>query len=271
MQRIFVLHSCRSIVSFISHLTPQRPRFWIIASLLFSSSFSRSLARRIPSHSFVTVDHSILRRLSHTLAMTKLESPSAQRNKEPIWEVLFSNVLPLLRDVANDDILNILEVAAGAGVHTDHFARKLITNNNNKFLWFPTDPQELSRASIQTYISDSILINQVRDPLPLTFDENGIMESHTASQLPKLDLVICINMIHISPWQATIGLMKTAAETLRTGGVLYCYGPYKENGTAVESNLYVPSCFVFASSQSLVSLTIHCFLLFLGVCVIQEF
>ena len=232
------LLSCRSIASFASHLDPQRPRFWIFVSLLFSSSFSLSLARPHPSYSFVTVNHSVLRRLSHTLAMTKLESPSAQRNKEPIWEVLFSNVLPLLRDVANDDTLNILEVAAGAGVHTDHFARKLMTNNK-PIQWFPTDPQESSRASIQAYISDSILVNHVRDPLPLTFDENGIMESHTASQLPQLDLVICINMIHISPWQATIGLMKTAAETLRTGGVLYCYGPYKENGTAVESNLYV--------------------------------
>lgn len=46
-----------------------------------------------------------------------------------------------------------------------------------------------------------------------------------------------INMIHISPWEATIGLMKTAECSLTQDGVLYCYGPYKEGGTAVESNL----------------------------------
>jgi len=46
-----------------------------------------------------------------------------------------------------------------------------------------------------------------------------------------------INMIHISPWGATKGLMKLASEKLRSGGILFCYGPYKESGTAVESNL----------------------------------
>ena len=44
-------------------------------------------------------------------------------------------------------------------------------------------------------------------------------------------------MIHISPWEATIGLFKVASQKLKKGGILYCYGPYKENGTAVESNL----------------------------------
>jgi hypothetical protein len=52
-----------------------------------------------------------------------------------------------------------------------------------------------------------------------------------------MDLIICINMIHISPWQATVGLMKAAEKLLKPGGVLYCYGPFKEKGSAVESNL----------------------------------
>ena len=52
-----------------------------------------------------------------------------------------------------------------------------------------------------------------------------------------LDLIICINMIHISNWEATLGLMKVAGEKLSRKGYLYCYGPYKIGGTAVESNL----------------------------------
>ena len=44
-------------------------------------------------------------------------------------------------------------------------------------------------------------------------------------------------MIHISPWEATLGLMKEASKRLSDTGCLYCYGPYRENGTAVESNI----------------------------------
>jgi hypothetical protein len=42
--------------------------------------------------------------------------------------------------------------------------------------------------------------------------------------------VICINMIHISPWSATVGLMRNAAAILPTGGLLYLYGPYRRDG-----------------------------------------
>ena len=79
--------------------------------------------------------------------------------------------------------------------------------------------------------------------MPLTLDANGITEESTSSTLlssdQKIDLIICINMIHISPWDATLGLFKLAGQSLSKNGVLYCYGPYKEGGTAVESNLYV--------------------------------
>ena len=51
------------------------------------------------------------------------------------------------------------------------------------------------------------------------------------------DLVLCINMMHIAPWEATIGLMECAGRVLRKGGMLVCYGPYKVGGTASESNL----------------------------------
>ena len=47
----------------------------------------------------------------------------------------------------------------------------------------------------------------------------------------------CINMIHIAPWSATLGLMECAGKVLRKGGMLVCYGPYKVGGTAVESNI----------------------------------
>ena len=44
------------------------------------------------------------------------------------------------------------------------------------------------------------------------------------------DALVCINMIHITPWATCQGLMTGAERTLRAGGVLYLYGPYQING-----------------------------------------
>eukprot|EP00980_Cylindrotheca_fusiformis_P016565 scaffold4966_cov204-Cylindrotheca_fusiformis.AAC.2 len=168
----------------------------------------------------------------------KLDSPSAQRNKEPIWDFLSSN--PLASPTGANGI-RVLEIAAGAGVHTEHFANRIASTPAGKSscTWYPSDPSEESRASIQCYIDENKLGEIVKSPLPLTLDKNGIIENETKDALSglDLDLIICINMIHISPWEATLGLMKLASEKLCNKGYLYCYGPYKVDGNAVESNL----------------------------------
>ena len=51
------------------------------------------------------------------------------------------------------------------------------------------------------------------------------------------DFILCINMMHIAPWEATLGLMECGGKVLRSGGLMVCYGPFKVGGTAVESNL----------------------------------
>jgi hypothetical protein len=168
--------------------------------------------------------------------MAILDSPSAQRNKEPIWNVLSEIVLPLL---PKDEPLSILEIAAGCGVHTEHFASKL-SEREPSFQYYPTDLDPVSRVSIQGRIQQSKLVDNVSDPLSLTLDANGIVDEETAAALDSqgdLELILCINMIHISPWDATRGLMKLAGKKLRKGGILFCYGPYKVGGTAVASNL----------------------------------
>ncbi|KAG7356624.1 DUF938 domain containing protein [Nitzschia inconspicua] len=205
------------------------------------------------SQSFATDSHQMhmgIRRLSQTLSsrsMMKLDSPSAQRNKQPIWEVLSNNVLPRLQIPSdNHQTLRVLEVAAGCGVHTEHFALALSDLfGKGSIKWYPTDPTQEFLASIQCYIDDraDVLSDIVAPPMSLTLDSSGIQESATKTELfassvkSTLDVIICINMIHISPWQATLGLMKLAGETLSEKGCLYCYGPYKIGGTALESNL----------------------------------
>jgi hypothetical protein len=165
--------------------------------------------------------------------MTIMDSPSAQRNKGPIWGILSDKVFSILPEGRS---LTVVEVAAGCGVHTQHFCVQL-SQRGQPLKWYPTDPDATSRDSIQGRIQESKL-NGVQSPLSLTFNVNGIVELETDAILGKeLDLIICINMIHISPWDATRGLMKVAGSNLRKGGILYCYGPYKVGGTAVESNL----------------------------------
>jgi len=174
--------------------------------------------------------------------MAILDSPSAQRNKEPIWNILSSKVIPLLVVKNDHEIqkqnIRVLEIAAGCGVHTEYFAQNLGREFNS--LWYlPTDPEVVSQISIQERIKDTGLDKMgVCPAVSLTLNVNGFVEeSSSFVKNDEIDLILCINMIHISPWEATVGLMKEAQKKLRKGGVLFCYGPYKQDGTAVESNL----------------------------------
>ena len=70
---------------------------------------------------------------STSLEMAKLDSPSAQRNKEPIWEILSTRVLPLIQQ----DPLQVLEIAAGTGVHSHYFSLQLAHQGGKSFEWHP--------------------------------------------------------------------------------------------------------------------------------------
>uniref|UniRef100_A0A6S8JX34 Methyltransferase type 11 domain-containing protein n=1 Tax=Amphora coffeiformis TaxID=265554 RepID=A0A6S8JX34_9STRA len=188
--------------------------------------------------------------------MTKLESPSAERNRGPIWDLVVE--ARLLKDVDATTIstpLNALEVAAGSGVHTQFFAQQLASR---KILvtWQSTDPEASALASQEAYIEEIAGPSSKSDedktywrtcetvnfgkPLALTLDENGIRETSTESAIAdqSMDWIWTINMIHISPWAATQGLMKMAGTKLKPkSGRLILYGPYRVNGFTVESNL----------------------------------
>ena len=135
---------------------------------------------------------------------------------------------------------------AAAGVHTEYFASKLLLAGKSDFVWHGTDPTEESLQSIAARVAEhSGLDAVVAAPKKLTLGASGVDKDASSSDaLPEgsLDLVVSINMIHISPWEATLGLMKVAGERLREpsddsdGGYLYCYGPYKQEGVIVPSN-----------------------------------
>jgi hypothetical protein len=138
------------------------------------------------------------------------QAPAAARNRDPILAVL-RGVLPQSGTV--------LEIASGSGEHSVHFARAM-----PGLIFQPSDPNPGARLSIAAWAAESGLAN-LRPPLAL--DAASPSWSITAA-----DSVLCINMIHISPWAATEGLIRGAAAILPPGGPLYLYGPYRRAGVA---------------------------------------
>jgi hypothetical protein len=126
-------------------------------------------------------------------------------------------------------------------VHTQFFASKLL-NANIPFRWISTDPDPTSLASIAAYLDEDQNDQQrkcVDEPFQLTLNSDGIMEEAAQAKLQpsSIDTMIAINLIHISPPAATLGLMKAAGSLLKDGGKLYLCGPYRVGGVCVDSNL----------------------------------
>src|SRR5690606_29065279 len=46
----------------------------------------------------------------------------------------------------------------------------------------------------------------------------------------RFDALVCINLVHISPWTTTCTLLTRATEHLVSGGTLVLYGPYNIEG-----------------------------------------
>ncbi len=146
--------------------------------------------------------------MTDSQAALRQRSPSAERNREPILSVL-REALPATG--------RVLEIASGTGQHAVCFARAMPGLD-----WQPSDADAAARASIAAWIAHEGLAN-VRAPLALDVHQPDW-------GVDTLDAVVCINMIHISPWSATQALFAGASRRLADGGVLYLYGPYKRGG-----------------------------------------
>ena len=139
-------------------------------------------------------------------------SPSAARNCGPIREVL-TRVLPK-KGIA-------LEIGSGTGEHVICFAKAL-----PGLLWLPSDPDAASRASIKAWRAIEGLAN-VRAPVAIDVREKVWGVENDA----PFDAMISLNMVHIAPWEAALGLLAGAGRLLRPDGVLVFYGPFMLGGT----------------------------------------
>lgn len=147
-------------------------------------------------------------------------APATERNREPILAVL-KQVLPSSGLV--------LEIASGTGEHANFFAPKLAPR-----YWLPSDANPNALASIRAWQQQNPH-KYLLPPIPLDMSQNDWFQTVQVSE-PRMNLeapltaLVNINMIHISPWSATLGLMAGAGTLLPPGGILYLYGPYKQKG-----------------------------------------
>jgi hypothetical protein len=135
---------------------------------------------------------------------SRRNAPATERNRDPILAVL-RTVLPTSGTV--------LEVASGTGEHIVHFAAALPALS-----WQPSDPDAQSRASIDAWVAHARLPN-----VAAASDLDAASDSWPVT---GADAILCINMVHISPWESTEGLLAGAEKLLPPGAPLFFYGPY---------------------------------------------
>jgi len=145
----------------------------------------------------------------------KKHAPATLRNRAAITDVL-TRILPKSGTV--------LEIASGSGEHILHFAEALPGLD-----WQPSDPDPACRASIGAWALEAQRPNVAK---PVNLDASEDLWS-----VEGVAAILCINMIHISPWQATEGLFGGAGRHLAPGAPLYLYGPFHVAGrTTAPSN-----------------------------------
>ena len=146
----------------------------------------------------------------------KLHAPAALRNRDAIADVL-------ARELPETGL--VLEIASGSGEHSVSFAVCFPA-----LRWQPSDPDPAARASIAAWGAEAALSNLLP---PLDLDAS-------AADWPvdSADAIVCINMTHIAPWAATLGLLDGAARLLPNGAPLILYGPFlKADIETAPSNL----------------------------------
>lgn len=138
-------------------------------------------------------------------------SPSASRNRDPIAKILQS-LLP--------ERGLLLEVASGSGEHAAHIAPRL-----PGWTWQPSERDADALPGIDQHAGDADPDRRhILPALPLDVTERPW-------PVGQADAVLAVNMIHIAPWEACLGLIGGAGEILPRGqGLLVLYGPFRREG-----------------------------------------
>ncbi len=134
-------------------------------------------------------------------------SPSCERNREPILDVLRIQLA---------DRRHVLELGSGTGQHAVHFAAAL------PHLRWQSSDRAANLPGIRQWLDEAQLPNT---PAPLTLDV-----SVDAWPQDRYDAVFCANTIHIMSWPEVERMFLGLAGVLADDSRLILYGPFKYRG-----------------------------------------
>ena len=146
----------------------------------------------------------------------RLDGPAFHRNHEPIWSAIGGFL-----EGADGDLL---ELGSGTGQHAMTFAAR-----TPKLTWWPSDISATHLASIAAWRAEAQLAN-LRPPQRIDLERADWTWQGDAGSDGPLAAMLCINVLHISPWRVSQNLLAGAGRLLRPDGRLFLYGPFKRNG-----------------------------------------
>jgi hypothetical protein len=163
----------------------------------------------------MNIIHYAVNHRSHTMAAKKLVYPAADRNKDPILSVLKWYI-------QRGTNQTFLEISSGSGQHMAHFAPHF-----PHVTFYPSEYEPRLLDSIAAYANG---YSNIRTPIRIDITTDFRLWGNGIFKPNSLEYIYNANMIHISPYQCTIGLFKNASQLLKLDGLLITYGPYAFDG-----------------------------------------
>lgn len=143
------------------------------------------------------------------------DAPAFHRNVDPIRSLL----LELLKGRMGE----VLEIGAGTGQHALAFSSAL-----PDLRWWPTDAGAVPLDSIEAWRRQAGGGNL---QAPFALDASAAVWDLAEHGLDdELLAIVCLNVIHISPWEVCEGLFAGAGRHLAADGLLILYGPFSREG-----------------------------------------
>jgi SAM-dependent methyltransferase len=146
----------------------------------------------------------------------RLDGPAFHRNHAAIWDAISGFLC-----AADGDVL---EVASGTGQHATAYACLA-----PQLDWWPSDIAPAHLASIAGWRAAAGLAN-LRPPQHLDLTDRDWTWRGDSGAGGLLTAILCINLLHISPWAVSQNLVSGAGRLLRDGGKLFVYGAFKRDG-----------------------------------------
>ena len=146
----------------------------------------------------------------------RLDAPAFHRNHEAIWSAIAKFL-----DAQTGDVL---EIGSGTGQHAVTFARR-----TPQLIWWPSDILDSHLDSIAAWRQREGLAN-LRAPQRIDLTDPAWNWQAGEKLGPPLAAMLCINVLHISPWRVSQNLLAGAGRLLRQDGRLFLYGPFMQNG-----------------------------------------